>query len=153
MFDTIKQMLLGSETETKEYNAGSEKKLQTATYALFIELAYSDDEFSAEERTFIHNLIKSQFGLSEDEMSELSLLAEQRMKSNVSLYDYTDIINHHFSTSEKYEVLKNLWRLILVDGKLDAHEEYFIRKVSGNLHMEHKDLIAAKLEIKKEMNL
>lgn len=153
MFDTLKHILLGNETDTQfESGIDDDKKLQAATYALFIELAHSDDEFSESERKLIYKLMQNQFGLSDSEMSDLLVLAERKMESNVSLYEYTDIINHHFSNDEKYEVLKNLWRLILIDGKLDAHEEYFIRKVSSNLHMEHSDLIAAKMEIKNEMD-
>jgi uncharacterized tellurite resistance protein B-like protein len=50
-------------------------------------------------------------------------------------------------------VLKNLWRLILIDGRLDKHEEHFVRIISNNLHLEHNDLIAAKIEVKKEMGM
>ena len=35
-------------------------------------------------------------------------------------------------------------------NKLDKFEEYFMRTISKNLHLEHSDLIATKLEVKKE---
>lgn len=154
MLTKLKDILMGTATEDAEEGSSlnSRKKLQAATYALFIELANSDDEFTENEKKLIYNIIKKQFDLDSDEMSELHELAETIMNRSVSLYEYTDIINRHFSSDEKYEVLKNLWRLILIDGKLDAHEEYFIRTISRNLHMEHSDLIAAKMEIKEEMD-
>ena len=155
MFETIKNILGGTQSDfdVSSNETGRSKKLEVATCALFIELAYSDDEFAEEERKLINELIRDTFILDSDEMNELLELAEEKMQKNISLYEYTDIINHHFGKDEKYTVLKNLWRVILVDGKLDAHEEYFIRKVSSNLHLEHKDLISAKMEVKEEMGI
>jgi uncharacterized tellurite resistance protein B-like protein len=155
MFNTIKNILTGHELDspgTVDRESPS-KKLEVATCALFIELAYSDDEFSDEEKKLVYQIMRKTFGLNGEEMNDLLDLADEKMKNNISLYEYTGIINSHFGTAEKYEVLKNLWRLILVDGKLDAHEEYFIRKVSSNLFLEHKDLISAKMEVKAEMGL
>lgn len=155
MLDKLKDILLNTSSTDVQKNSelSGQKRLQAATYAMFIELANSDDEFSEEERELIYSLIKNQFGLDNSEMSELHELAKQSIDRSVSLYEYTDIINKYFSSDEKYEILKNLWRLILVDGKLDAHEEYFIRTISNNLHMEHKDLIGSKMEVKKESDL
>ncbi|MBU1095556.1 MAG: TerB family tellurite resistance protein [Bacteroidetes bacterium] len=154
MLSYLKNLISANHNGNSPEKSGedSEKKLQIATCALFIELAHSDDEFSKEEKELIISLIQKEFGLDTEEMGELMILADEKMKKNISLYEYTDIINRYFDKNEKYKILKNLWKLVLIDGKLDVHEEYFIRKVSSNLNMEHKDLIASKLEVKNSMN-
>ena len=134
-------------------NYNDQKSAQIATCALFIEVANSDEEFTDDEKKLIYNLMRKQFNLSEDELKELIKQSQEEIKESVSLYEFTDVINHNFSDSEKYSILKNLWKLILIDGKLDSHEEFFVRRISGNLHLEHQDLIAAKMEVKKEMGI
>jgi uncharacterized tellurite resistance protein B-like protein len=46
--------------------------------------------------------------------------------------------------------MKNLWRLIYTDQKLDKYEDQLVKKLGKMLHLEHKDVIAAKLMVKKE---
>ncbi|OGU54307.1 MAG: hypothetical protein A2V66_14025 [Ignavibacteria bacterium RBG_13_36_8] len=131
----------------------NEKHIQIATCALFLEIANSDDEFTNEERKKIYSIMKNTFDLSSESVLELIKLSEEQVEKSVSLYEFTEIINKNFSENMKYEVLKNLWRLIFVDKKIEAYEEYFIRKISTNMHLPHKDLIAAKTEVKKELNI
>lgn len=141
-----------NETESIDVSSiDSNTKLQIATCALFLEVANSDDEFSEEEREFISQLLQKEFHLNKGELEELYELSRKRVRDSVSLYEYTDVINSHYTKSEKYEVVKNLWELILVDGKLDAHEEHFVRIISKNLKLEHKEMIAAKMEAKQKL--
>lgn len=136
-----------------EQNIADEKKVEIATCALFLEIANSDDEFSEDEKKSVLSIMKKIFNLSDEYVTELIRLSEEQIKQSVSLYEFTEIINSRFSEDQKYEVVKNLWRLIFVDNKLHAHEEYFIRKISNNLHLAHKDLMAAKIEVKKELDI
>jgi uncharacterized tellurite resistance protein B-like protein len=151
MIDYLKNLL----TEKINYDEitvqlDNEKRVQIATCALFLEVAHSDDDFSIEEKEFIESTMKEKFKLDDKMVSELIELSMQQTERSVSLYEFTEIINQIFDQNSKFEILKNLWRLVFADGKLDQYEEYFIRKISGNLHMEHSDMIAAKMEVKAE---
>ncbi|MCK5345210.1 MAG: TerB family tellurite resistance protein, partial [Candidatus Heimdallarchaeota archaeon] len=145
MINYLKELIYKNENgeNSPAHYSDSSKRVQIATCALFIEVANSDDEFSDDEKELIFDLMKNQYHLSEEEMHELVDLSHEQIEESVSLYEFTDIINKNFDSTEKYSVLKNLWKLILLDGKLDKHEEYFVRKISNNLHLEHRDLIAA----------
>ena len=96
--------------------------------------------------------MKEKFKLNERTVAELMDLSMKQTDKSVSLYEFTQIINQYFDKNSKYEVLKNLWRLVFADANLDKYEEHFLRKISGNLHMEHSDFIAAKLEVTAEIN-
>lgn len=61
------------------------------------------------------------------------------------------MINEAFSQSEKLELIKNLWRIIYEDGKLDSHEDRLIKIIGSTMNIEHKDIIAAKLFVKQEL--
>jgi len=156
MLSYIKNLLIGNEpveSGEKEIIYDDNKRVQIATCALFLEVANSDDEFSVEEEELINKKMKEEFKLDDTLVKELIELSHEQTEKSVSLYEFTEIINQYFTNAQKYDVVKNLWRLVFVDGKLDSYEEYFIRKISGNLHLEHSDMIAAKLEVKKELKI
>lgn len=153
MIDYLKKLLLEKTNNGEQVVAlDNEKRVQIATCALFLEVANSDDDFSVEEKEFIESTMKEKFALDDKTVSELIDLSLKQTEKSVSLYEFTEIINQIFEQDSKFEILKNLWRLVFADGTLDKYEEYFIRKISGNLHMEHSDMIAAKIEVKSEKN-
>ena len=152
MLSLIKNLLSRNIENSEEIidNVSQEKRVQIATCALFLEVANSDDDFTKEEKGKIYDSMKIIFDLDDNYIEELISFSEEQIKKSVSLYEFTDIINQNFSADEKYEILKNLWRLIYADNKVDQYEELFIKRIGNNFHLEHKDLIAAKLEIKNE---
>ncbi|MBZ0178959.1 MAG: TerB family tellurite resistance protein [Melioribacteraceae bacterium] len=151
-FKNLFNDLNNPENRIDDSYGNTKHKVEIATCALFLEVAKSDDNFSKDEKKLIIRLMRDTFDLSEDEVKELIKQADEIIESSVSLYEFTDVINSHFSKDEKYNVVKNLWRLILSDEKINKYEEHFIRTINRNLHLEHKDLIGAKLEVKNQMN-
>jgi len=86
------------------------------------------------------------------EREELTKLAiEQKVNDSISVYEFSSIINESFTNQEKFELMKNLWRVIYEDGKLDSHEDQLIKIIGSTLNLEHKDIIGAKLFVKQEM--
>ncbi len=154
MLNFLKEILQGPSEGVHQASAQNyELKLQIATCALFLELAHADEEFSLEEEEKIIQIMKETFELNEKYVLDLIELSKEHVNKSVSVYEFTDIVNKNFSFNEKFELVKNLWRLIYADENLSSHEEYFVRKVSGNLHLHHQELIGAKLEVKREMGL
>jgi len=154
MFDYIKNILLGQNISgSNSVNEKGETKIQIATCALFLEMAKSDLNFTEGERSHIFETMKSIFQLDDEFVKDLLKLSEIEVKESISLYEFTDTINQHFSNEEKFELLKNLWKLIFIDGKIDAHEEGLIRKITTMLNLEHRDMIDSKMIVKKELNL
>ena len=155
MLQFFKDMFSVESTESNSVSKSieKEKKLQIATWALFLEVANSDDEFSKVEKKEIFKIMKELFDLDDECISELIHLSNEQIDKSVSLYEFTDVINQNFDSEQKYEIVKNLWRLIYSDEVLSPYEESFIKKITGNFHLTHYDLINAKLEVKKELNL
>lgn len=151
MLGLIKDLLTGTVEKQEEIinQVSHEKRVQIATCALFLEVANSDDNFAKEEKEHIYNSMKDIFELEDEYIKELISLSKEQVKHSVSLYEFTDIINQNFNKEEKYEIVKNLWKLIYADNIVDQYENLFINRISNNFHLEHKDLIAAKLEAKK----
>src|SRR3970040_1171330 len=113
-------------------------------------MAKADSEFTDDERKKIISVMKKIFNLDKEYVDELIELSEESIKKSVSIYEFTTTINENFSRDEKFELLKNLWRLIYVDETLNMHEDHLIKKIGNTLNMEHRDVIAAKLIVKEE---
>ena len=139
---------------TADNTSGSDKvkNLQIATCALFLEIANSDSEFTAEERSQIIEIMKVLFSLEETQVYELLNLAEDHLSKSVSLYETTSFVDKNMSADDKYELVKNLWRLVFSDSVLNKYEDHLMHTIGTNLKLSHRELIAAKLEVKSEMN-
>jgi len=150
MFEYLRQVLVPEQT-AKELKLNSTKKYQVATAALLIEVAKADGDFSDDERNRIFELMKNDFDLDDECINELLELSEQKVKDSISVYEFSSVINESFSQQEKFELMKNLWRIIYEDGKLDSHEDRLIKIIGSTLNLEHKDVIGAKLFVKQEL--
>ncbi len=158
MFDYLKKILSGESNEAlKEENTEKsdyhEKQLQIATAAIFIEMAKADGEFSEDEREHVVKSIKNRFGLEDEYVHDLIELSKAELTDSVSIYEFSGVINENFTFEDKYELLKNLWRLIYTDKTLDKYEDHLIKMIGGMLQMEHKKIINAKMLIRKELNI
>lgn len=158
MIEKLKKILFGeqenniSHPETQK-DEDKKHKLEVATCALFIELAKADGNFTNEERDFIISTMKECFKLNESEVEAMIELAEQKVEKSISIYEFTTELNELLNQSEKESVIKNLWRLIFMDKKLNTYEDSLIKKIASTLNLEHKTIIELKLQVKKELNI
>jgi len=154
MFDQLRKIFGGDAPSQvsvpKKENPSETKKLQIATCAIFLEMAKSDDNCTEEERKEIVSIMQRTFDLEKEYVDELINLTKARLEQSISIYEFTGIVNNNFTSDEKFELMKNFWRLIYTDQKLDKYEDQLVKRLGTMLHLEHKDVIAAKLMVKKE---
>ncbi len=158
MFDYLRKILLPEVNESvvspeSKPNKGEAKKLEVATCALFVEMAKTDGEFSEGERKKIVKVMKETFDLENECVNDLIELSEQKIKESISIYEFTSTINDNFSKEDKFELMKNLWKLIYIDEKLNMYEDHLVKKIGGMLNLDHKKIIEAKLIVKEEKGL
>ena len=149
MIGFIKDLICGIKDSSQEENS-RDKKVQIATCALLIETAYADDKFLPEEKKKIIEIMKDFFGLEKEVVEELMQISETQIEKSVSIYEFTDIINSNFTQDEKFEILKNIWRLVLVDDELDTQEDHIVNIIGSNLHLYRPEIVKAKLIVKEE---
>lgn len=125
-------------------------RLQLATAALLVEVVRTDRDISAAERDAVLKAVAEKFALSLVEAATLAELAEQEAQRATSYYQFTALINRHFSPQQKQQVIELMWRAAYADGRLSAHEQHVLRKVADLLHVPHGDYIAAKTRAKEE---
>jgi len=118
--------------------------LQLATAALMFEMLRADDDEHPDERHTLERALQKSFSLSETETRQLAQLAEREAAESVSLYQFTGLINGHFSPHEKIRVVEMLWQVAYADGILDRYEEALVRKIAELIHVPHREFVQAK---------
>ncbi len=128
----------------------SEEKLQIASAALLLEMITMDDKIQVVEQEATLTLLQQNFSLSLDQATELIDLAEQQRQQATDYYQFTSLINKSYSLEQKIQLIESLWKIAFVDGELDMHEEYLVRKISDLLHVPHVKLMMTKNRASKE---
>ncbi|VAV82354.1 hypothetical protein MNBD_DELTA01-67 [hydrothermal vent metagenome] len=127
----------------------TEEGLRLATAALLIEITRADRHVKQEEREVVIRALRKSFDLTETEIDELIILAEEEVKEAISLFQFTHLIDKGFPYEKKKEIVRHLWQVALSDDEMEKHEVHLIRKVADLLHVAHSDFIAAKQEARK----
>ncbi len=159
MFDYLKNILQKENNQqiSMEKNEivdeSNDKKIQVATAAVLVEMAKADGDFSEDERYHIIKTLQNTFNLDEVCVKELINLSEKKLEKGLGIYEFTSIINNNFSKSEKLELIEDLWKIIYTDDKLDKYEDRLVKLIGAMLNVDHKDIINAKLLVKKSLNL
>jgi uncharacterized tellurite resistance protein B-like protein len=128
-----------------------EHQLHLAAAALLIEMTRADYEVESAERKAMQTVLQQALDLSADEVTELLQLAGKAADRAVSLYEFTRLINDHYSREEKHILVESMWRVAFADGDLDKYEERLIRQVSDLIHVSHKQFIRLKLKVSEQL--
>lgn len=123
------------------------RNVQVATCALFLEMAHLDDTFTDEETAVILSILKDKYRLSDDHADQLLGEARRELDDSIDLWQFAKLINENFSIDEKLQVIRTLWEIVFVDGKMDRYENYLMHKVATLLRISHEKLIDMKLEV------
>lgn len=147
MFGIIRKIIEGGKSgKGRESREDLERKKHIAAGVLLLEAAHADDECSEEEMEHIVATLKDRFDLPDDCLGDLLDLARADRKQSLDLYQFTSRINRNFSPEEKLAIMEDVWRIILLDGKLDRHEDHYAHKLAELLYLTPEQMIAAKLK-------
>ena len=119
--------------------------IQLATAALLVEVARIDRQSTEEERAAVQRAVREKFELAADEAAALIELAEAEMKQANDYFQFTSLVNRHFTQEQKLRIIELMWRVAYADAELSAHENHLMRKIGELLHITHGDYIAAKM--------
>lgn len=119
-------------------------RVQLAACALLLELAYADDEFSAEERHHIESTVGRHFGLDEAQVAELLQLAEAERTQSLDHFQFTRLVAAEYDLGQKMVLAEVMWGVILADGRLSDHETHLVRKMASLMQLEPAYLAEAR---------
>lgn len=145
----FEERLLLTDTTPESATGG----IEYAAAVLLIELARADFAEDGLERQLILKVLRTTFHLADDQLDELVELAESGSKQAHDLFQFTKLVNQHYSKEQKIQLLENFWKVAYADGRVDKYEEQFIRKVSGLLNLASSEFPKAKIKVRQALGL
>lgn len=153
MIDLVKKFFgKSSQDDSSNQRRQTTHDIRIATCALLLEMSNIDGEFSELERENIISILKRDFDLSDEYAAALLEVSKEELKGSIDLWQFTNLINQNYSLEEKIWLIETVWDIVYTDGKLDKHEDYLVHKLAELLHLSHKQLIEAKLKVKKSVS-
>lgn len=129
----------------------SEHDLDLASAALLVEVMRADHEIDPQEQATLTQALTDTFDLSKPEAEALMADAQTLVEASNDLYQFTRIINEQTSEADKFNLLKNLWRVALASNGLDKYEEHLIRRIAELLYIPHGEFIRAKINARESL--
>ncbi|OQY49876.1 MAG: hypothetical protein B6230_07415 [Desulfobacteraceae bacterium 4572_89] len=151
MLDLIKK-IIGSHHGKTQTTDQDVPNAHLALTVLLLEAAYADGECSGEEKNHLVETLVKNFDIPIEEINTLLAERDKEDKEYVNLFHYTHFINENFSEKQKIDIMESVWRIILIDDHLEAHEDHFAHKLANLLRLSHSDLIDAKLRARKQLS-
>lgn len=145
MLDKIKRFF--SEHLDVDAQQTPQQAMEMAAAALLIELSRADFEHSPEEYTAIKKALRERFQLSGEQLESLIALAEEQNREATSLFEFTRLVNEHYSTEQKFALLQALWEVAAADSDISKYEDHLIRKIADLIYLPHSEFIRAKLSV------
>ncbi|PPD03157.1 MAG: hypothetical protein CTY29_10570 [Methylobacter sp.] len=122
----------------------SEEQLKIASAVLFLEMMNIDNAAREPEQAMIASILQENFSLSGEQIRMLLDSAENSRQQATDYFQFTSLINKAYSLEQKIQLIESLWKIAFIDGVLDMHEEYLVRKIADLLYVPHADFIKAK---------
>jgi len=128
-----------------------EHQLNLAAAALLVEMSFQDEKVNEHEVKAVKQAMVEQLGLSESEINELYLLAEEEKHLATDYHQFTSLIAQHYTQAQKIGLIEALWQVAFADNVLDKHEEHMVRRISDLIYVSHKDFLQAKHRVEKQL--
>jgi uncharacterized tellurite resistance protein B-like protein len=142
MIDKLKK-LFTDPGGTAERSAEETRKLAAA--ALLVEVARADFRQDAEEEAAMLELLCASLDIDRRTVTALISEANDAVDEATSLYEFTRLVNDHYSYDEKYALISSMWQVAYADKSLNKYEEHLIRRVAELIYLTHEDFIRGKL--------
>ena len=140
------EQYLGKDTES---TIPLERRLQMASAALMVEMLHVDERVTSEEDEKLRQLLLQRFHLDASEIESLIDLAHNEKHDATDYYQFTSLLNTHYSQQQKIDLVEDLWKLAYADHQLDKYEEHLLRRLAELLHVPHQDFIRTKHKVLK----
>lgn len=118
--------------------------LQVATAALLFEVMRTNRDIKDVERHAMAAAIRKSFALTAEETAALTRLAEAEAEQATDYYQFTALINKHYSAQQKEQIIERMWQVASADHEIDRFERTLVHKVADLLHVPRPAQIAAR---------
>jgi len=128
----------------REHGKSADHSLQVATAALLFEVMRMNGELKEVERHAMTAAIHARVELTAEETAVLTRLAEAEAEQATDYYQFTTLINKHYTVAQKETVVEHMWQVASADHEIDRFERTLVHKVADLLHVPRPAQFAAR---------
>ncbi|HCS13472.1 MAG: hypothetical protein COW19_10435 [Zetaproteobacteria bacterium CG12_big_fil_rev_8_21_14_0_65_55_1124] len=129
---------------------GREHDLATTVAALMVEVMMMDGRLDDAEHHVISAMLQRRFDLDDGEVDALITRATSAADKAHDLFQFTSRIINGYPINERTDIVRELWRVAMADGHVDAYEEQLIRRIAELIGVHHQHFISAKIQARQE---
>ena len=129
------------------------REIILASTCLLLSIANADDNIDDTEIVIIDEIIQDFFSIDKDLTTQILNEAKQDLKDSTDYFSYGQKLNEKFSLSDKVDFISCIFEVAYSDGEYHYLEEHMIKKIANMLHIENKDLVNVKMDIKRLFKL
>ena len=120
-----------------------------ASTCLLLSIAQADEIVDHKERLIINEILQDFFVINQQLSERIINQAEMELKKSTDYFSYGNKLNNYFSKTDKIDFISCIFEVAYSDGEYHYMEEHMIKKIAHMFHIENKDLINVKINIKK----
>ncbi|GMG87300.1 TerB family tellurite resistance protein [Biformimicrobium ophioploci] len=123
--------------ESSNRDEQPQENMLLVSAALLTEVATADHHLDDREVATLKAVLRDHYGMADGESSEMIETAMIEREKATSLFEFTRAINDRLGDPEKYQLIRNMWKVAFADEKIEPFEEHLIRRVSELIYLPH----------------
>jgi uncharacterized tellurite resistance protein B-like protein len=148
MLETLRQFIADVVSpQAHENQAFDDTGYRLAATALLIHVISLDGEPSAIEKSKLHSLIETRFGLDPGTADRLIAAATLEEGEAVDLYHFTSVIMRSVNEEGRLRIVEMMWELVYVDGSVSEFEENVVWRAADLLAVSSRDRVNRKRRV------
>ena len=125
------------------------KEIILASTCLLLSIADADNNIDDKELSIIDEIIQDFFDVNKEDTNTIINNAKKSLIQSTDYFSYGKTLNESFSITDKVDFLSCIFEVAYSDGEYHYLEEHMIKKIANILHIENKDLVNVKMDIKR----
>jgi uncharacterized tellurite resistance protein B-like protein len=117
--------------------------------ALLVRIARSDEVYDEDEKELINKMLQSRYNLIDNQSEDIRKQAEELEAKAPDTVRFTRLIKDTVPFEDRKSVVKDLWSVVLSDGKRDAEENNSMRLIANLLGVNDKDSALARQSVER----
>ncbi len=147
MLQLLKEFLNDVGIGEKPASRFNEGDYRLAAAALLIHVMSVDGEETGDEQDMLHDLLKRQFDLDDDAVTELIAAATAADREAVDLYSFTSLINRSLDEDGRRRIVKMMWEMVYADGRMNEFEDNIVWRASDLLGVSQRDRVEMRRDV------
>jgi uncharacterized tellurite resistance protein B-like protein len=125
--------------------SGHERRhLLLAVASLLHEVTRVDLAHTEVERAAAEHALADLFRLPPSHAADLLAEGRERAQQLTSYFAPVSVIKRDMALPERVRLIERLWRIAYADGRLDAHEDHYVRKIAHLLYVPNTQSMLAR---------